>query len=255
MSAVDCVLKVETKADWGSIYTESTPVPYFDVMSPVDYGHYHDRFLEIINNILKKQNKDNQFLKVVEFGASYGNTTLAYRCGLDWESTGKFWKNENEIIAPIRQMHVTACDMSVPALTYGLRRGVYDRICAQDFNATLDSGLVGDLESSDFLVMIMISSYIKTLSLQRICFNFLGDRSKQKIIAYNDTCAFDSRNLSPECLFAGVKNWTTSTHFNKHRDFTEDERLHQHGCKESWSYTYVVVFEPILVDNVNAHKK
>ncbi len=136
--------------------------------------------------------------------------------------------------------------MSVPALDYGLRRGIFNRVIPLDFNAqVLPQELVTRLVDGKLLVLIMISSYIKTLPLQRLCFNFLGDRSKQKIIAYNDTCAFDSRNLSPECLFAGVKGWRTSTHFTKHRNFTAEESALQHGCKESWSYTYVVTFDPL----------
>lgn len=246
-------MKVEKKADWGSIYTDPTPLPYFQVMSPTDYGHYQDRFLEIITNLLKKHTDEDSLLNVIEIGASYGNTTLAYRCGLNWQQTGKFWEDESLAMAPVRKMRVTALDSSVPALNYGLRRQVFDAVIAHDFNSNLTTELNSLLGEGDLLVLIMISSYIKTLSLQRICFSFLSDRSKQKIIAYNDTCAFDSRNLSPEALFAGVKGWTTSTHFTKHRNFTEEESVHQHGCKESWSYTYVVVFEPQLVDNANVH--
>jgi hypothetical protein len=199
----DCVLKVEKKTEWGSIYTEPTPISYFDVMTPTDYGHYHDRFLNIITNTLVKYNPENKFLDVIEVGTSYGNTTLAYRSGFDWAATGEFWKNEDSVFTPIREMKVTAIDMSVPALNYGLKRRVFDHTIPHDFNAPLTPELITSLESGDLLVLIMISSYIKTLPLQRLCFTFLSDRSKQKIIAYNDTCAFDSRNLSPEALFAG----------------------------------------------------
>ena len=249
------VLKVDKKADWGNIYGQSSPVAYFETMTPFDYGHYHDRFLEIIQNTLKANDyvSESKCIQVFEFGASYGNTTLGYRAGLNWEETGQVWHDDLKPIVPIHNMHVTACDLSLQALEYGLGRGIYDRIVQQDFNTILKPEIIAALDSSDMLFCIMISSYIKTHSLQRIVFNFLGDRSVKKIFAYNDTCAFDSRNLSPECLFAGVKNWTTATYFTKHRNFTDEESLRQHGCRESWSYTYVVTFEPIIVDNANVH--
>lgn len=249
MSVAKEVLQADNKTDWGNIYTEPTPVPYFDVMTPTDYGHYHDRFLEIFDRILKETFTTDDKLKVVEVGTSYGNTTLAYRCGLNWNQTGEFWKDESQVLKPIRNMHVTALDMSVPALNYGLRRGVFDAIIPHDFNSHLTTEIIQSFEGADVLVSIMISSYIKTLAWQRLFFAFLGDRSKTKIIAYNDTCAFDTRNLSPEVLFAGVRGWSTSTHFTKHRNFTAEESVKQHGCKESWSYTYVVTFEALDADN------
>ncbi len=250
----DCRLHVQTKQHWGNIYIEPTPVPYYTTMTPYDYGHYHDRFLEMFTPILDKNFPDRaNNLDVVEIGTSYGNTTLAYKCGLDWAGCGKVWSDDSITLVPTRTVNVTAVDMSSPALTYGLNRGIFDTIVVHDFNAYPPAALVQSLDNADVLVLIMISSYIKTLPLQRLCFNFLADRRKKKVIAYNDTCAFDSRNLSPEALFAGIKNWTTSTHFTKHRNFTESESALRHGCKESWSYTYIVTFDAIEVDNVNVH--
>jgi len=253
-SSEDCRLHVQTKQHWGDIYTYPTPMPYFTTMTPYDYGHYHDRFLEMFSTLLEKQFPDrSKRLDVVEVGSSYGNTTLGYKCGYDWKTTGEVWENDNIPLKPIRDVNVTAVDMSRPALDYGLNRGIFDTVIVHDFNAYLPTHLVTSLDSADVLVLIMISSYIKTLPFQRLCLHFLGDRQKKKVIAYNDTCAFDSRNLSPEALFAGIKNWTTSTHFNKHRNFTESESAMRHGCKESWSYTYLVTFEALEVDNANVH--
>lgn len=250
----DCRLHVATKQHWGDIYISSTPVPYYDTMTPFDYGHYHDRFLEIVTSTMDAHHpeRDRQ-LSVVEVGSSYGNTTLAYKCNYNWEQTGQVWKDDSLPLQPVRDVRVTAVDMSGPALQYGLNRGVFDSILMHDFNRFPPTELVTSLDAADCLVMIMISSYIKTLPLQRLVYNFLGDRSKKKLFFFNDTCAFDTRNLSPEALFAGIKQWTAKSYFNKHRDFTEEERSSRHGCKESWTYTYVVVFDAIAVDNENVH--
>ncbi|MGI9164527.1 MAG: hypothetical protein ACR2JI_16640 [Mycobacterium sp.] len=244
----DFRIKTHTKQHWGDIYFAPTPVPFFTAFTPYDYGHYHDRFLEIFSAYLHNHHPDRtECLKFVEIGASYGNTTLAYKCGYDWSTTGQIWSDDTVPLLPMRNVHVTAVDMSAPALRYGQARGIFDDVMVHDFNAHLPEILTAILHDADALVLIMVSSYFEALPFQRLCLNFLGDREKQKTIAYNVSCAFNSQNLSPEHLFAGIKNWTTSTHFTKHRDFTESESALHHGCKESWSYTYLVNFDAVEV--------
>lgn len=248
----DFRIKPHSKQDWGDIYTSPTPMPFFTTFTPYDYGHYHDRFLEIFSAYLDKHHPDrSECLKLVEIGASYGNTTLAYKCGYDWSTTGQIWSDDNLPLIPARSVHVTAVDMSAPALRYGHARGIFDDVAVHDFNAHLPEKIIASLGDADVLVMIMVSSYIRTSPFQRLCLNFLGDRKRRKTIAYNVSCAFNSRNLSPEHLFAGIKNWNTSTHFTKHRNFTEGESALHHGCKESWSYTYLVNFDAVEVGDAD----
>jgi hypothetical protein len=249
----DYRLNVNSKQHWGDIYLSPSPMPYFTTMTPYDYGHYQNRFLEFVCPFLDKHYPDHsQLLEVVEVGSSYGNTTLAYKCGYTWEKTGQIWEDDSLPLEPLRSVNVTAVDMSQAALTYGAKRGIFDEIIVHDFNALISPPtVVTKLPSADLLIMIMISSYIKTLPLQRLVLQFLGFRDKKKILIYNDTCAFDTRNLSPESLFVGIPKWSTQTYFTKHRNFTEEESRLRHNCRESWTYTYFVTFDVLEIDNAN----
>lgn len=236
---------VENKTNWHDIYSGDNPLPYFRTMSQFDYGFFQDRFLEIIVPHLDKVFGKETPLRTTEIGCLFGNTAMAYKFGLTWAQTGAFWEDETAQPTPIRPMHITGCDLAVGALEYGKRRGVYDETVLQDFNQPLTPSLIQNLGESDLLVLIMISSYIHTPSFLMICLNFLRDRTRRKVITYNDTCAFDTRNWSPEAMFSNLKGWTATSHFVKHRNFTEEERATRHGCTESWSYCWVVTFEPL----------
>lgn len=168
-----------------------------------------------------------------------------------------------------------ASDISGPALEYGLRRGIFNDICVHDFKP-FPPELSAAVADADMLFCLMVmplasgghdgrcrtaelhsllrthttpfrrpqaTNYLKTLQWQRICLQFLGDRTKPKMLVYNVVAAFDKRNLSPEVLFASIKNWRASTHFIKHRNFSDEERPAHHNCRESWTLTYVVRFE------------
>jgi len=181
-------------------------------------------------------------LSAVEFGALYGNTTLAYKFNKGWDETTKIWADDAAPLVPRHSIHVMASDISGPALEYGLRRGIFNDICVHDFKP-FPPELSAAVADADMLFCLMATNYLKTLQWQRICLQFLGDRTKPKMLVYNVVAAFDKRNLSPEVLFASIKNWRASTHFIKHRNFSDEERPAHHNCRESWTLTYVVRFE------------
>lgn len=252
MEGLSGVKTVSTKKDWHALYSCRHPRLYYAAMNETDYGQYQDRFVEFIVPALDEAfgREPDRCVHVVEFGALFGNTTLAYRNGLDWKQTYELvWQHSDDDQKPhtvpaLRNMHVTGVDLAASALQYGLERGVFDEIVVQDFNGPLSADLIGRLERCDFLALVMVSSYIKTEALLRICDIFLRDRTKTKVYVFNDVCAYVDRNVTPEVIFHDYKNWTSKTFFNKSRDFTEEESALRHGCKEAWTYTWVVTFAP-----------
>lgn len=182
-------------------------------------------------------------LRAVEFGALYGNSTLAYKYGMDWDKTVAVWRDPKAPLTPRFNVHVTASDISVPALEYGLKRGIYDAVHAHDFNKVLPRDLTDAVMDADVMFCLMSTNYLKLIQWQRMCLQFLGDRSKPKLLCWNVVCAFDQRNLTPEVLFSALKNWTATSHFIKHRNFSDEERAAHGGCRESWTMMYVVRFE------------
>mmetsp|Transcript_8045 Transcript_8045/g.16024 ORF Transcript_8045/g.16024 Transcript_8045/m.16024 type:complete len:242 (+) Transcript_8045:79-804(+) len=232
------------KTNFGGIYEEGTPQKYVQTLVPIDYGHYHDRYTEMVNEELEKLYKGKQ-MKAVELGASYGNTTLSYRCGYNWEKSVDVWLNEEKPLEYKWDFHIVAMDLSENALGFGKRRGIFDTTIAHDFSVPFTPELGKHMEQADFMTSIMTTFYIPTERWYEAVFKFLSDRSKPKLLAYNMMMAFDDRNWTPEVLFNGVQKWSCRRSFNKHRNFTELEQSTHHGNKEAWTMTYFVHFDAI----------
>jgi hypothetical protein len=212
------------KENFGNMYHENTPQAYITRLNPIDYGHYHDRFTEMITAEFKAFAPKGRQMIAVELGTSYGNTTLAYKCGYNWEAVSKAWLDEQQPLAKTFDIYVNAVDISTESLAFGKRRGIFNETFQQDFAQPYSPAIAAKLQEADFVTSIMTSFYIPTERWMEGCYKFLSDRSKPKLLVYNVMQAFDQRNLSPELLFAGIPNWTSKSAFSKHRNFTQVEQ-------------------------------
>lgn len=230
------------KENFGSIYVENSPQSYIERLNPVDYGHYHDRYTELVTAELAKFAPKGRQMVAVELGSSYGNTTLTYKCGYKWEAACKAWLDEKQPLHKAFDIYVNAVDLSNEALNYGKKRGIFDETFQHDFSQPFTPEISAKLIEADFVTSIMTTFYIPTERWMQGMYTFLADRSKPKMLVYNVMQAFDQRNLTPELLFAGIPNWTVKSSFNKHRNLTQIEQDSHHGCKEAWTTTYLVTF-------------
>lgn len=235
------------KTDWTSTYTSTEPNLYIKALEPLDYGHFQGRLLNIITPVLDNFCEPGEKYKATEFGALYGNSTLAYKFGLNWDESVKVWLDDDHPIHARHDITVVASDISKPALEYGKQRGIYDEICVHDFNEPkMPDMLLRSVYEGHMLFILMSTNYLTTEAFQRMLVNFLGDRSSDKLLVYNVVCAFDTRNLSPEALFGPtIKDYDVESHFVKHRNFSMEESKARNNCKESWSLLYVVKFDSI----------
>ena len=233
------------KTDWTYIYTQPDPVAYFAILTPLDYGFSHNRFCDMVSCHLEEilECKKN-LITAFELGANYGNTTLAYKCGLDWTAVGSVWNDPTSSIVPTRNIRAVAVDLSEPALKYGLSKNIFNDIFHYDFNTRFTPMMESILEDSDMLVMMMTTSYLEYNSLKSIIEIFLRKRNKKKVMLYNWLCAFDNRNLTPDRLFFEYSNWYChDSTFCKHRNFTEEEKILRFNCSEAWNYIYFIIFD------------
>ena len=106
--------------DFGNIYVENSPQAYVQRLVPVDYGHYHDRYCEMINEELEKFAPKDREMSAVELGSSYGNTTLAYKFGLNWEKAVESWMHDDQPLKKKWDFNVVAVDISEQALCTSL---------------------------------------------------------------------------------------------------------------------------------------
>lgn len=169
----------------------------------------------------------------MELGSSYGNTTLAYKCGYKWDDACKAWLDMAKPLDKFVDVHVNAVDLSNEALAYGKERGIFDETMQHDFSQPYTPEIAAKLQEADFVTSIMTTFYIPTERWMEGCYKFLSDRSKPKLLVYNVMQSFDQRNLTPELLFAGISNWTAQSSFNKHRNFTEIEQASHHGTRRA----------------------
>eukprot|EP00293_Proteomonas_sulcata_P015989 CAMPEP_0184299880 /NCGR_PEP_ID=MMETSP1049-20130417/10410_1 /TAXON_ID=77928 /ORGANISM="Proteomonas sulcata, Strain CCMP704" /LENGTH=234 /DNA_ID=CAMNT_0026610443 /DNA_START=48 /DNA_END=749 /DNA_ORIENTATION=+ len=228
------------KQDFGKIYYNQTPAQYISVLTPLDYGHYHDRLNVMIHDEMLALNDQ---VVSVELGSSYGNTTISYRCGYDWEKTSEFWLDDSKPVEDKRPIKVIGVDISAEALQFGKDRGIFQEIVVHDFKDPFGEKI--DFTNSNMMISIMTTYYIPTERWLEACYKFLADRSQPKLLVYNMLMAFDKRNWSPEVLFAGVPGWRSSTSFDKHRNFSETEKETRKGCNEAWTLTYFVHFDAL----------
>ena len=236
------------KTCFEKIYTNDSPLPYFETLTPIDYGFAHNELLSMLNSYFKDNFRmDTKEIKFVELGSSYGNTTLAYRCSSDWDAVGETWKTPEKLTTSGRKLHVSAVDLSSKALQYGLAKGIFDSIFVYDVNSmALSCDIGSSLTEAEILVFFHSSFYFTLPALKQIFSVFLRGRALKKMICYNWLCTFDSqRNLTPEVLFQNESNWSYIVKFCKHRDFTEEELPHYGGSKEAWTFIYIVTFYPI----------
>ena len=240
------VVTVINRTDWTYIYTQPDPVAYFAILTPLDYGFSHNRFCDMVSCHLEEilECKKN-LITAFELGANYGNTTLAYKCGLDWTAVGSVWNDPTSSIVPTRNIRAVAVDLSEPALQYGLSKNIFNDIFHYDFNTIFTPMMESILEDSEMLVMMMTStSYLEYNSMKSIIEIFLRKRNKRKVILYNWLCAFDTRNLTPERVFFEYSNcYCLYAKFCKYRNFSEEEKIVTFNCCEAWNYIYFIVFE------------
>lgn len=118
------------QTNFGNIYKENTPQSYVQTLVPIDYGHYHDRYMEMSGEEIAKLYKGTK-MTAIELGSSYGNTTLGYRCGYNWDKAVDAWMNEDKPLEYKWDFHVIAQDISEQALGFGKDRGIFDETIVQ----------------------------------------------------------------------------------------------------------------------------
>merc|ERR1719295_429267 len=99
-------------------------------------------------------------IKLVDIGASFGNSTLALIENYDWKQVGALWRNETALIRNKAAFHVTATDLSRNALDYGKRRGYFDKTFVQNVDDEWDAQLAQNIVEADVLCIHMIFCYI-----------------------------------------------------------------------------------------------
>eukprot|EP00960_Hanusia_phi_P061500 764861-Hanusia_phi.AAC.7 len=172
------------KEDFGNIYVENSPQAYVQRLVPVDYGHYHDRYCEMINEELEKFAPKDRGMSAVELGSSYGNTTLAYKFGLNWERAVESWMQDDKPLQKKWDLNVVAVDISENALSYGSRRGIFDSCIVHDFANPPSNELAMAIENADFMTSIMTLFYIPTERWLEACYKFIANSESLPLVCW-----------------------------------------------------------------------
>lgn len=239
------------KTSFVSTYIEKTPTDYANRLSLLDYGQFQNNYVAFCEDYINKIKISNNIsssnkITLMDLGALYGNTTLGTVLDMSWNDTVQFWNdncNWTEEQQNIKdEWYTVGVDLSQEALNYGLEHNIYDETYIQNFNDNLDPNLGKRLDQTDILVCLMANNYMKDGRFKEIIELFINNRSKDKVLFYNNVSAFDKRDYIPEVLLQNVKNWEFKNRFLKHRNFTPDESSAHDGNRESWTHLYGVYF-------------
>lgn len=215
------------------------------------FGRGHDEIMPLMLNQLEawlERTGGARPLKTVEYAALFGNSTMAYKYGCTWTDVERIWTTPDPLPSPRFDIEVVAVDKTVTRLKWGTERGLFAQAFGHDFNEPLiPTAVCQQMIDADLLVMMFCAAYIRRpLSFQRMVLQFLGNRTKPKLLMWTDSPPFmGNRNMSPEALFAGLPGWTTCLHhFFFHRYLTDAETAQRgDGAREFWQNLYVVQFE------------
>eukprot|EP01084_Bolivina_argentea_P070276 127773_1 len=235
-----------TKSSMEHTYYEETPLHYIQRLVPLDYGQYHDVFVNFANPLVNELLNKKEKLKIVDLGCSYGNSSLALIDNLSWNETISFWMNQNKKqIKNKSKYDVIGVDASENALLYGVENGIYDEIFVQDFNKDFDDKLQKHIVDADILICLMATNYMFSDVWARsdiVNSLFLKERNKaNKLLLYNQVCLFQKEDISPDILLNKQNNWNSNKIFTKHRLLTPEESSANKSNKESWTYVYGVM--------------
>uniref|UniRef100_A0A0G4GGZ5 Uncharacterized protein n=1 Tax=Chromera velia CCMP2878 TaxID=1169474 RepID=A0A0G4GGZ5_9ALVE len=216
------------KTDLSKLYHEGDPKNFFDLFTDYGYGPCNSAITRLIRPALlqfvsdrreakinrKGEGRDqdrgaekdcgnaNEATRVVELGSSFGNSTLSYRCGVEWEGMREvfykkalpkdFCEKDGEGAGKLR---VFASDVSPSALHFGKSIGLFDETFPFDFNDPMCEPLVSELRTADVLFHMGAVLYQKTERLQECVDLFLSRASNDLTLSGNNNSS-SGNNLS-----------------------------------------------------------
>lgn len=193
----------EKKQHFDDIYVCDNPVPYkvriLDALSYVSDNFNKAMFEDHILPVF--ESKDGP-VNYVDLCACFGNTTMACLHGMDYDAIRDNWKDEDSC-ATINQprktlgsgTHVTAIDISPPAMAYGKKVGLYDETIVADLNNLASEPFAetkAALSKADIFLSTAALCYLEVPAIEALVDAFVAGSGEDGMMLVNF--------LNPFCL-------------------------------------------------------
>lgn len=167
---------------------------------------------------------------VLDCAALFGNTSLSFQYGINFNASCDFWKkgeplSEEERAKTVlgKRVKVFGLDVMPLALQYAKRMNIIDEVIVQDFASVISEETKAALRESNVWVMQQCMSHMPAERLQEWLSHFLSDRSQPKRFVYDFNPYFDANDRKPATILASFDSWTHTEEFYAYRDKTEQE--------------------------------
>lgn len=181
-------LDASGKANFDSIYTADTPLPYLNVMRQLDYRIPTEAqaYIEHLVSRYSAAHPNQQEVHVLDIGTSYGingallkwNLSLVDFCDhyltdgySDLPLAQRDLHNQQLCLgrSPRSNIKVIGLDISKPALDFGLETGLLDHsVCVDLEKHSADDTQAEQIKQSDCLISTGCLGYVSEVSLRKI---------------------------------------------------------------------------------------
>ncbi|KAG7361689.1 hypothetical protein IV203_036790 [Nitzschia inconspicua] len=184
----------EKKQHFDDIYVKENPVAYkTEILDKLEYisDNFNKEMFDA--HILPfAQSKKDGVVNVLDLCACFGNTTMATVRGMTYDDIRNNWKDENTCMTierpPRFDCHVTAVDISAPAMAYGEKVGLYDKgiVCNLNERESADfQKTVAAMKEADVLICTAALVYLDLDSVDALVESFASNSSKDGYVLVN----------------------------------------------------------------------
>jgi hypothetical protein len=235
----------DKKQHFDDIYVAPNPVPYkvriLDELSYISDEFNRAMFdVHILPNIVNQAN-DKTF-HYVDLCACFGNTTMACVNGMTYNEIRENWSDDTrcETIDKPRRIpncHVTAVDISGPAMAYGKRAGVYDDTIVCNLNDRSSSEFEQtkkSMERADVFISTAALVYLDLESIEQLVEAFANGASnhgKYVLVNFLNPFALEKADDTKRILLKHLD--FVGSRATRHRKLSKLEQDNYPG--EEWS--------------------
>lgn len=175
----------EKKQHFDDIYVRETPVAYkTEILDKLEYisDNFNKEMFDAHILPFAQQRNNTRIVKVMDLCACFGNTTMATVRGMSYDEIRDNWMDEATCMTiqkpPRFDCHVTAVDISAPAMAYGQKVGLYNTalVCNLNERASADfQKTVVAMKEADILICTAALVYLDLESIEELVTSFASN--------------------------------------------------------------------------------
>lgn len=183
----------DKKQHFDDIYVNETPVPYkTEILDKLEYisdNFNREMFDAHILPFAQSKSNTGSPVNVMDLCACFGNTTMATVRGMSYDEIRENWKDEAACMTmqkpPRFDCHVTAVDISAPAMAYGEKVGLYNTAIVCNLNERESADFqksVAAMKEADILICTAALVYLDLASIEELVGSFASNNQEGYVL-------------------------------------------------------------------------